>query len=56
MQCMDTNYRDKFEIGVWNDKDLNIDWPKKPIISYKDKKNISFMSLKSKYKKIVKII
>lgn len=44
-----TNYRDKnSEIGVmWNDKDLNIDWPiKKPIISYKDKKNISFDEFK----------
>ena len=48
-----TNYRDKnSEIGVmWNDKDLNIDWPtKKPIISYKDKKNISFDEFK-KFKK-----
>ena len=44
-----TNYRDKnSEIGVlWNDKDLNIDWPiKKPIISNKDMKNISFDEFK----------
>ena len=44
-----TNYRDKnSEIGVlWNDKDLNIDWPiKNPIISNKDKKNISFNEFK----------
>lgn len=46
-----TNYRDKnSEIGVmWNDKDLNIDWPiKKPIVSNKDMKNISF----DKFKKL----
>ena len=40
-----TNYRDaKSEVGIiWNDRDLNIKWPiKKPILSHKDKKNISF--------------
>ena len=40
-----TEYRDKkFERGIlWNDKDLNIEWPiKKPIISAKDRANISF--------------
>jgi len=40
-----TNYRSKKnEVGiVWNDVDLNIKWPiKKPIISRKDKKNITF--------------
>ena len=40
-----TEYRDKkFERGIlWNDKDLNIEWPiKKPIISARDKANISF--------------
>ena len=40
-----TNYRDaKSELGIiWNDPKLNIKWPvKKPIISKKDKKNISF--------------
>ena len=40
-----TNYRDKeSEIGIkWNDEDLNINWSiSKPIISIKDKKNISF--------------
>ena len=40
-----TNYRSKkHELGIiWNDKDLNIKWPiKKPILSNKDKKNISF--------------
>ena len=40
-----TNYRDKkLEKGIlWNDKDINIKWPiNKPIISNKDKKNITF--------------
>ena len=40
-----TNYRDsKLEKGIlWNDKSINIKWPvKKPIISIKDKKNITF--------------
>ncbi len=40
-----TNYRDaKSELGIiWNDPKLNIKWPiKKPIISKKDKLNISF--------------
>ena len=39
-----TNYRSKnHELGInWNDKDINIKWPKKnPILSNKDKKNIS---------------
>ena len=40
-----TNYRSpNSEIGIkWNDKDLKIKWPiKKPTLSNKDKKNISF--------------
>jgi len=40
-----SNYRQKdYEIGIlWNDKDLKINWPiKKPILSDKDFKNISF--------------
>ena len=44
-----TNYRNKnSEIGVkWDDKDLDINWPiRKPIISSKDKKNISFKEFK----------
>ena len=44
-----TNYRDKdSEMGViWNDADLKIKWPiKKPIISDKDKNNISFNEFK----------
>ena len=41
-QC--TNYRSKkHELGIlWNDKNINIKWPiKRPILSNKDKKNIS---------------
>ena len=44
-----TNYRDKnSEIGVkWNDDSLKIKWPiKKPIISNKDKNNITFQDFK----------
>ena len=40
-----TNYRDqKSETGIiWNDKNLNINWPsKKPIVSKKDKQNEKF--------------
>ncbi len=39
-----TNYRNKIsELGImYNDKELNIKWPvKKPILSKKDKKNLS---------------
>ena len=44
-----TNYRDKrSEMGIlWNDKDLNINWPvKNPIISKKDKNNFKFSEFK----------
>ena len=44
-----SNYRyEKFEKGIlWNDKDIDIKWPiKKPIISDKDKNNISFQEYK----------
>ena len=40
-----TNYRDKkLERGInWNDKFIDIKWPiKKPLVSVRDKKNISF--------------
>ena len=40
-----SDYRNKnFDMGIlWNDKDLDIKWPiKKPLISSKDKKNLSF--------------
>ena len=50
-----TKYRNKdSEIGViWNDNDLNVNWPiKNPLISNKDKKNISFKDfIKLKWKK-----
>ena len=49
-----TKYRNKqSETGImWNDKDLKIKWPtKKPIISNKDKKNLSFKKIKSFIKK-----
>ena len=47
-----TNYRSKkSEIGIlWNDKTLKIKWPiKKPIISSKDKNNITFEKYKNLY-------
>ena len=47
-----TNYRSKkYEIGIlWNDKKLKIKWPiKKPIISSKDKKNITFEKFENLY-------
>ena len=47
-----TNYRHKkSEIGIkWNGKVLGIKWPKKnPIISQKDKKNISLKEFIKKY-------
>jgi dTDP-4-dehydrorhamnose 3,5-epimerase len=45
-----TNYRSaKNEIGLlWNDKNLKIKWPiKNPIISKKDKKNLTFQEFKN---------
>ena len=47
-----TNYRSKKnELGIlWNDKTLKIKWPtKKPIISSKDKNNITFEKYKNLY-------
>ena len=47
-----TNYRSKKnEIGIlWNDKTLKIKWPiKKPIISGKDKNNLTFKKFKELY-------
>ena len=44
-----TKYREKkYEVGIkYDDKDLNIRWPvKKPIISKKDKHNLSFKQFK----------
>ena len=48
-----TKYRSKrYEIGIkYNDKDLKINWPiKNPIISNKDRKNLSFKEFKDKIK------
>jgi len=48
-----TKYRDKKnEVGImFNDKDLKIKWPtKKPIVSDKDKNNLSLKEYKKKYK------
>jgi dTDP-4-dehydrorhamnose 3,5-epimerase len=47
-----SNYREEdHEIGIlWNDKDLNIQWPvKKTILSKKDLHNISFQEYCDKY-------
>ena len=47
-----TKYRSaSYENGInWNDRDLKIKWPiKKPIISKKDKKNISFKDYVKKF-------
>jgi len=47
-----TNYRSKkSEIGIlWNDKTLKIKWPiKKPIISSKDKNNMTFRKFENLY-------
>ena len=47
-----TNYRSiTHERGIkWNDKELNIKWPiKKPIISKKDEKSISFKDYKKRF-------
>ena len=47
-----SNYRSKRnEIGIlWNDKSLKIKWPiKKPFISSKDKKNITFKNFNNYY-------
>lgn len=49
-----TNYRSiNHEIGLlWNDKDLKIKWPiRKPILSIKDKNNITFEQYKKIYAK-----
>ena len=49
-----TNYREKkHEVGIlWNDKDLKIKWPiRKPILSKKDKNNITFKEYCNQYNK-----
>ena len=47
-----SNYRDKnSEIGIlWNDPDINIKWPiKNPILSIKDKNNLSFIEYSNNF-------
>ena len=47
-----TNYRsENNEVGLlWNDKDLKIKWPlNKPLVSKKDKNNITFKNYKKLY-------
>ena len=47
-----TNYRSaQHEVGIsWNDKDLKINWPiRKPIITKKDNKNLTFKDFKKIY-------
>ena len=46
-----TNYRSAaHEVGIlWNDKDLKIRWPiKNPILSKKDKRNLTFKQFQKK--------
>ena len=47
-------YMPKFESGIiWNDKELKVKWPcKKPLISNKDKKLITFKNFCDKYKSL----
>jgi len=49
---VDNYYTPKSESGIiWNDKDLKINWPiKNPIISNKDRNNLSFREYKDKIK------
>jgi len=45
-------YRPSFESGIiWNDNDLNINWPiKKPFLSLKDKSLPTFRTFLNKFK------
>ena len=51
---VDNYYSPDHECGLlWNDTDLNINWPiEKPILSAKDRKNMSFEEFKTKYEGI----
>lgn len=51
---VDNYYAPDYEVGLlWNDPELNIDWPvKKPILSKKDQKNMTLKEYKGKYGRI----
>lgn len=51
---VDNIYMPDYECGiVWNDKDLNVNWDvENPVLSEKDKKNITLKEFISKYKGI----
>lgn len=51
---VDNYYSPEHECGLlWNDTDLKINWPvDKPILSDKDRKNMSFAEFKEKYEGI----
>lgn len=51
---VDNIYKSDYECGIiWNDKDLNVNWGvNNPILSEKDKRNITFREFISKYKGI----
>lgn len=51
---VDSIYKPENEVGMlWNDKDLNINWNiENPVLSEKDKKNITLKEFISKYKGI----
>lgn len=51
---VDSIYKPEYEIGlIWNDNDLNIDWNiENPVLSEKDRKNITLKEFISKYKGI----
>ena len=51
---VDNYYSPEYEVGLlWNDPDLNIDWPTdKPILSEKDRNNMTFKEFINKYGEI----
>lgn len=51
---VDNYYSKENEIGlIWNDKELNLKWPiDDPVLSEKDRKNITFKEFREKYKGI----